>query len=65
MPTVALSILYQYQSKLMQLGYPDLLKAYLGFRQKLKDTNNPARGGGPQLIIMGHGSVDDPDGTMI
>jgi hypothetical protein len=46
-------------------GYPDLLKAYLEFRQILKKNNDKALGGGAQLIIMGHGSVDDPDGTMI
>lgn len=46
-------------------GIDDLLAAYLKFRQKLEELDNPPADGGPQLIIMGHGSVDDPDGTRI
>ncbi|WVR09670.1 hypothetical protein IAU60_006745 [Kwoniella sp. DSM 27419] len=46
-------------------GTDDLLAAYLQFRQKLEESDKPPVDGGPQLIIMGHGSVDDPDGTMI
>jgi hypothetical protein len=47
-------------------GIDDLLAAYLEFRKKLEglDGEKP-KDGVPQLIIMGHGSVDDPDGTMI
>ncbi|KAK4689437.1 hypothetical protein P7C73_g671, partial [Tremellales sp. Uapishka_1] len=40
-------------------GIDVLLAAYLEFRQKLDDVK------GPYLIIMGHGSVDDPDGTTL
>ncbi|ORX40487.1 trehalose synthase [Kockovaella imperatae] len=46
-------------------GIDVLLEAYLKFRQKLEKSSFPPEDGGPQLIIMGHGSVDDPDGTMI
>ena len=46
-------------------GIDDLLAAYLQFRQKLQKMDEPPEDGGPQLIIMGHGSVDDPDGTVI
>lgn len=47
------------------IGIEDLLAAYLEFRQKLETLDSPPPDGGPQLIIMGHGSVDDPDGTVI
>jgi hypothetical protein len=43
-------------------GYDQLLEAYRQFRAKLKESGEEL---GPQLILMGHGSVDDPDGTMI
>ncbi|WVQ83736.1 hypothetical protein IAT38_005880 [Cryptococcus sp. DSM 104549] len=46
-------------------GIDDLLEAYLLFRQKLENSDRPPLDNGPQLIIMGHGSVDDPDGTWI
>ena len=47
------------------LGIEDLLAAYLEFRQRLDKSKNPPIDGGPQLIIMGHGSIDDPDGSVI
>jgi glycosyltransferase involved in cell wall biosynthesis len=43
-------------------GYHQLLEAYRQFREKLKESGEEL---GPQLILMGHGSVDDPDGAMI
>ncbi|WWC64868.1 uncharacterized protein I303_107482 [Kwoniella dejecticola CBS 10117] len=46
-------------------GIDDLLAAYLEFRKKLENSDKPPVDGGPQLIIMGHGSVDDPDGSWI
>ncbi|WVQ94959.1 hypothetical protein IAU59_002049 [Kwoniella sp. CBS 9459] len=46
-------------------GIDDLLAAYLQFRKKLENSDKPPVDGGPQLIIMGHGSVDDPDGSVI
>ncbi|OCF61516.1 trehalose synthase [Kwoniella mangroviensis CBS 10435] len=46
-------------------GIDDLVAAYLQFRKKLENSAKPPVDGGPQLIIMGHGSVDDPDGSWI
>ncbi|OWZ62460.1 hypothetical protein AYX14_05083 [Cryptococcus neoformans] len=46
-------------------GIDILLKAYLEFRQKLEECENPPLDNGPQLIIMGHGSIDDPDGSWV
>ncbi|TPX40163.1 hypothetical protein SeLEV6574_g06757 [Synchytrium endobioticum] len=51
-------------------GIPDLIQIYARFRAKL---NSEDKGDGhghdilsiPQLIITGHGSVDDPDATLI
>ncbi|KAL7423872.1 hypothetical protein Q5752_001457 [Cryptotrichosporon argae] len=43
-------------------GIDVLLAAYLSFRKQLGDEKGSKP---PQLIIMGHGSVDDPDGTMV
>ncbi|KAJ1969861.1 hypothetical protein H4R35_006030, partial [Dimargaris xerosporica] len=45
-------------------GIPDCLEAFRLLRQKLKEFNNPAIQM-PQLVICGHGSVDDPDGAMV
>jgi hypothetical protein len=46
-------------------GIEILLEAYLKFRRLLERVHSPPEHGGPQLIIMGHGSVDDPDGQVI
>lgn len=47
-------------------GIDILLEAYLQFRNRLdRDDSSECNEGIPQLIIMGHGSVDDPDGTRI
>lgn len=46
-------------------GIPDLIKAFLEFRNKLDETDSAPIDGAPQLIIMGHGSIDDPDGTVV
>lgn len=48
-----------------RVGIDILLKAYLEFRQKLEECENPPLDNGPQLIIMGHGSIDDPDGSWV
>lgn len=42
-------------------GIPDVLESYRQLRQKLELENKPV----PQLVIVGHGSVDDPDGLPI
>lgn len=46
-------------------GIPDLVRAFLEFRNKLDETDSTRIDGAPQLIIMGHGSIDDPDGTVV
>lgn len=47
-------------------GLPDLLEAYLRFRQKLEEAG---KGDGerkpPMLVVVGHGSIDDTDTTLI
>ncbi|KAI9093076.1 hypothetical protein DFS34DRAFT_562566, partial [Phlyctochytrium arcticum] len=45
-------------------GIPHLLRAYRGFRQRLRDEGIPDDQT-PQLIIAGHGSIDDPDGNVV
>jgi glycosyltransferase involved in cell wall biosynthesis len=44
-------------------GIPDLLKAYKIFRDKLKHEN-PEQDI-PQLVIAGHGAIDDPEGMPL
>lgn len=46
-------------------GIPDLINAYMQFRQKLKNDGHIDTFDIPQLIITGHGSIDDPEGTVI
>ncbi|KAJ1669244.1 hypothetical protein GGF38_002402 [Coemansia sp. RSA 25] len=45
-------------------GIPDVIEAYRAFREQLT-----ARGmeddQQPQLVLCGHGSIDDPDGTVV
>ncbi|KAJ9605924.1 hypothetical protein H2200_009773 [Cladophialophora chaetospira] len=43
-------------------GIPDVVKSYARFRELIKDGPNEQQ---HQLVICGHGSVDDPDGTLI
>ena len=43
-------------------GIPDVIKSYAKFRKMLKDAPPEHV---QQLVICGHSSVDDPDGTMI
>lgn len=44
-------------------GIPDVLEAYRILRNKMDGEFEDMRT--PQLVICGHGSVDDPDGTVI
>jgi hypothetical protein len=50
-------------------GLNDLLAGYLQFRQKVEEAGRGGDDGDakkpPQLIVVGHGSIDDPDGTRI
>jgi hypothetical protein len=48
------------QSLPLTPGIPVLLEAYLAFRQKLRSLDpQPTPEQTPQLVIAGHGSVDD------
>lgn len=44
-------------------GIPDVIQAYAKFRRDL--LTGVSDNDTPQLVICGHSSVDDPDGTMI
>ncbi|KAL9555956.1 hypothetical protein MBANPS3_002105 [Mucor bainieri] len=44
-------------------GIPDVLEAYRLLREKMDGEFEDSRI--PQLVICGHGSIDDPDGTVI
>ncbi|KAJ3155702.1 hypothetical protein HDU86_004171 [Geranomyces michiganensis] len=45
-------------------GLPQVLDAYRGLRTRLQADNVPNEKT-PQLILAGHGSIDDPDGTLV
>ncbi|KZO94447.1 glycosyltransferase family 4 protein [Calocera viscosa TUFC12733] len=45
-------------------GIPDVLDAYAKLRQRLQREGVPTEDT-PQLLICGHGAIDDPDGTII
>lgn len=44
-------------------GIIDVLKSYTEFRHLLTQRSSKARA--PKLLICGHGSVDDPDGSLV
>jgi alpha,alpha-trehalose phosphorylase (configuration-retaining) len=46
-------------------GIPDLINAYIEFRASLDEDITVVLEDIPQLVITGHGSIDDPEGTMI
>ncbi|KAI9229690.1 MAG: hypothetical protein DHS80DRAFT_13549 [Piptocephalis tieghemiana] len=46
-------------------GIPDVLHAYYRFRERISQDRPMAYRDPPQLILCGHGSVDDPDGTLV
>jgi len=43
-------------------GIPDVIKSYARFREMVKDRPKSQV---QQLVICGHGSIDDPDATLI
>jgi len=45
-------------------GIPDVIDAYALLRQKLEDADYPIEKT-PQLVICGHGAIDDPDAAII
>jgi alpha,alpha-trehalose phosphorylase (configuration-retaining) len=51
-------------------GISDLIHAYLGFRKKINsqstfESSEHSNSSIPQLIISGHGSIDDPEASTI
>jgi len=42
-------------------GLPDVIESYRKARERLKGENQPV----PQLVLVGNGSVDDPDGHLV
>lgn len=54
-----------YRALTAKLGIEIHLEAYLKCRGKLELVHSPREHGGPQLITMGHGSVNYPDGSVI
>ncbi|KAK5090433.1 hypothetical protein LTR05_000605 [Lithohypha guttulata] len=45
-------------------GIPDVIKSYGKLRKMLKDSD-VSLSKTPQLVLCGHSSIDDPDGSMI
>lgn len=45
-------------------GIPDLIDAYIKFRRQIASDSDLARLS-PQLVITGHGSIDDPEGSVV
>lgn len=43
-------------------GIPDVIKSYARFREMMEDRPDDQI---QQLVICGHGSIDDPDATLI
>lgn len=43
-------------------GIPDLIDAYVSYRKRQNENDND---GCPQLVICGHGAIDDPEGGPI
>ncbi|CAO3587459.1 unnamed protein product [Absidia cylindrospora] len=46
-------------------GIPDVLESYRLLREKMDHDEKWTDETIPQLVICGHGSIDDPDGTLI
>lgn len=46
-------------------GIPDCLEAYRRLRLKLAEEEDFDPERTPQLVICGHGSIDDPEGTVV
>ncbi|RUP43019.1 hypothetical protein BC936DRAFT_137767 [Jimgerdemannia flammicorona] len=46
-------------------GIGDVLKSYKILREKIASVGNFSEIDIPQLVVCGHGSMDDPDGTII
>ncbi|EGN95448.1 glycosyltransferase family 4 protein [Serpula lacrymans var. lacrymans S7.3] len=46
-------------------GIPNVIDSYVRFRKLLKESGKVAEDEMPQLLICGHGAVDDPDASII
>ncbi|GAA6063116.1 hypothetical protein JCM10212_002638 [Sporobolomyces blumeae] len=47
------------------MGIPDLVEGYRLFRQEYDQKTSSSGFEAPQLVMTGHSSVDDPDGTVV
>lgn len=67
-PAKGKNLLYSYWiiSRIVSLGIPDVISSYYKFRNLLK-AKSPELSGEehPQLLLCGHGAVDDPDASII
>lgn len=46
-------------------GIPNVIDSYAKFREQLKAKGKAGDDETPQLLICGHGAVDDPDASII
>ncbi|KAI9883182.1 MAG: hypothetical protein M1823_005057 [Watsoniomyces obsoletus] len=46
-------------------GIPDVISAYVQFRERLEKEKKMKTEETPQLLICGHGSIDDPDASHV
>lgn len=46
-------------------GLPTVLEAYRLLRERFHTANPPPLRAPPQLLVCGHGAIDDPDGSII
>lgn len=46
-------------------GIPNVIDSYSRLRKLLKDAGNTSEEDTPQLLVCGHGAVDDPDASII
>jgi hypothetical protein len=46
-------------------GIPNVIDSYSKFRELLKTKGKFDEGDAPQLLVCGHGAVDDPDASII
>jgi hypothetical protein len=46
-------------------GIPNVIDSYARFRVLLKEAGKVSEAEVPQLLICGHGAVDDPDASII
>ena len=46
-------------------GIPDVIETYRRLRKQLSDNKDMPKGEIPQLVIIGNGAIDDPEGSSI